>query len=101
MPYAICYHPQVTEDLRQLDKGVRNKVFKKIEQLANAPELGELLGNKAGLDLSGYRKLYVDNRRIRIVYRIEDEIISIMIMAVGKREDLEIYRIARQRIENE
>lgn len=101
MPYTIKYHPHVTDDLRQLDKGVRDKVFKKIEQLSNAPELGHLLGNKANLDLSNYRKLYVDNRRIRVVYRIEQEMICILILAVGKREDLEIYRIARQRLDDE
>ena len=101
MPYAIKYHPQVTEDFRRLDKGVRNKVFNKIAQLSDAPELGQPLGNKAGMDLSGYRKLYVDNRRIRVVYRVENEMVCILILAVGRREDLEIYRIARQRLDNQ
>ncbi len=100
MLYAIRYHPQVTDDLRRLDKGVRDKVFKKIAQLAHAPESGNLLGNKAGLDLSGYRKLYADNRRIRVVYRIEKETICVLILAVGKRENLEIYRLARERLDN-
>lgn len=101
MLYAIKYHPQVVDDLKLLDKGVRDKVLKKIKQLSNTPELGHLLGNKANLDLSNYRKLYIDNRRIRVIYRIEQEAICILILAVGKREDLEIYRIAKQRLEDE
>jgi len=99
MIYKIKYHPQVYSDLKSLDKGTRKKVLKKIEQLEEKPLLGKLLGNKAGLDLTGYRKLYVDKRRIRIVYGIEDELLSIMIIAVGKRENLEIYKLAYQRLE--
>lgn len=50
-----------------------------------------LLGNKAGLDLTGYRKLYVDKQRIRIVYRVDDDLLIVMIVAVEKRDDLQIY----------
>jgi mRNA interferase RelE/StbE len=98
MAYEIKYHPDVVEDIEGIDKGVRKKVFKKIEQLKERPLLGVPLGNRAGLDLSGYRKCYVDNRRIRIVYRIDDELIRIMVMAVGKREALEVYQIVQKRL---
>lgn len=70
MIYKIEYHPQVCNNLRLLDKNICNKVLKKIGQLAEKPYMGHLLGNKAGLDLTGYRKLYADNQRIRVVYHI-------------------------------
>lgn len=100
MTYAIKYHPEVIEDLQQLGGNVRKQVFKKIEQLAQNPQLGHSLGNKAGFDLTGYRKAYVDNRRIRIVYKIVDKQICIFIISVGKREGLEVYQTAQQRIKN-
>jgi mRNA interferase RelE/StbE len=46
-----------------------NKQFKKLQ---NSPQLGIDLGNKAGYNLSGCKKLYVDKKKIRIVYRIVD-----------------------------
>jgi mRNA interferase RelE/StbE len=99
MTYDIKYHPDVYSDLKSLDKSLRKKVLKKIGQLAEKPLLGHLLGNKAGIDLTGYRKLYVDKRRIRIVYSVEEELLCIMVVAVGRREDLKIYKLAGKRLE--
>ena len=96
--YLIKYHPAVTEDLQLLGETTRRQVFKKLQQLARGPQLGQPLGNQAGLDLTGYRKAYVDNRRVRIVYRISETEISILVIAVGKREDLEVYKLAYQRL---
>ncbi len=98
MIYKIKYHPQVCNDLRSLDKNICNKVLKKIGQLSEKPYMGHLLGNKAGLDLTGYRKLYADKQRIRVVYRVDEERLTVMILAVGKRDDLYIYKLARQRL---
>ncbi len=98
MNYTVRYHPDVYDDLKAMDKSVRKKVVKKIDQLAQKPEMGQLLGNKAGIKLSGYRKLYVDKKRIRIIYCVENEEFYVMVIAVGKRENLEIYQIARRRL---
>ncbi len=101
MRYRIKYHPQVCNDLRILDKSICDKVLKKIGQLAEKPYIGHLLGNKAGIDLSGYRKLYVDKQRIRIVYRIDEAMSVVMIVAIGKRDDLHIYKLAGQRLSSD
>lgn len=97
MLYEIKYHKNIVDDLKSLDKSVRDKVFKKLEQLKKNPNLGQPLGNKAGMDLTGFYKLYVDNRRVRIVYKPENTELCIFIIAIGQREDLEIYRTAWQR----
>ena len=97
MLYEIKYQPSIVDDLQVLDKSVRNKVFKKLDQLKENPNLGQPLGNKAGMDLTGFYKLYVDNRRIRIVYKPESAAFCIFIIAIGQCEDLEIYRTAWQR----
>ncbi|MEW6664069.1 MAG: hypothetical protein AB1512_02455 [Thermodesulfobacteriota bacterium] len=50
-----------------------------------------------GMDLTGYFKLYADGRRLRIVYIPEGEIIKII--AIGKREGMEVYKLAIKRIQ--
>lgn len=67
MIYKIKYHPFIIDDLRALDKSIRDKVIKKIDKLRSNPRLGQPLGHKAGMDLSNHYKLYVDNRRICII----------------------------------
>jgi hypothetical protein len=43
---------------------------KQIDKLAERPVIGEPLGHRLGLDLTGYRKLYFGKKSYRIVYEI-------------------------------
>jgi mRNA interferase RelE/StbE len=57
------------------------------------------LGNTHGYDLIGYRKMYADRKRIRIVYSIAEVLVLVKIIALGRRADVEVYRDADARIE--
>ena len=96
--YEIKFHPEALKEFCKLDGSVKILVKKQIEKLQKSPFLGEELGNKNGYDLSGYRKMYVNKKQIRIVYSIKDEILVINIIAIGKREDMEVYANASNRI---
>ena len=64
-------------DFRQLDGRQKLLVAKQLAKLAKDPRIGKHLGNKIGMDLTGYYKLYADGNRIRVVYTIEaDEIVG-------------------------
>ena len=55
--------------------------------------------NLDGLNLQGYRKTYLANATYRIVFKIEENKIKIVeIIAVGKREDKQVYKDAYSRI---
>jgi len=95
--YEIQYHPLVENDLKQLNNSVRIEVFKKIKKIGQSPQLGELLGHKNGMNLTGLRKMYVAKKQIRIVYEIIDNIILVKVLAIGKREDMQVYKQAEQR----
>lgn len=97
--YAIEFFPEVEDDLKQLDHRVRLLVFKQLKKLSQSPQLGDLLGNKVGMDLSGCRKMYVDHKRVRIVYRILEEVIIVEIIAIAQRDDMSVYCEASQRID--
>lgn len=96
--YAIEYHQSVEDDLNNLGHDTASSVLKKIKKLAENPFLGIELGNKANMDLTGFRKLYVDKKRVRIVYKIIAEKLQIFIVAAGKRDDMEVYKKASDRI---
>ena len=83
-------------DYNRLDGSVKKRVLKQLVKLEQNPKYGDPLGNKAGINLEGYFKLYADKRRIRIIYEKIDHIIKII--AIDKREDMEVYRIALKRI---
>jgi mRNA interferase RelE/StbE len=72
------------------------QVLKQLVKLELDPKYGNPLGNKAGINLEGYFKLYADKKRIRIIYKEMENIIRVI--AIDKREDLEVYQIALKRI---
>lgn len=100
MIYEIVFHPEAWEDLKKLDNSVKIKVLKQIKKLSLLPELGEKLGKKYGLNLTGFRKLYVNKKQIRIVYRVDENIIQVFIIGIGKHESSEIYIKSAERINN-
>lgn len=96
--YPIEFIEEAASDYKNLDGSVKKKIDKKLEELSKNPSLGEHLGNKFNVNLTGFYKIYVDNKNYRIVYRIlNDEIEIIEIWGIGKRDKEEIYRIIGKR----
>ena len=98
MEYEIKFHPVALQEFCELDGSIKKLVKKQLDKLKTSPLLGEELGNKNGYDLSGYRKMYACKKQIRIVYSVIENILIVKIIAIGKREDMEVYAIAAERV---
>jgi len=99
--YTIKNHPLVEKDLKELDHSIRLLVFKKLLKLKESPEIGLPLGNKNNLDLTGMYKIYVAKKKVRIVYEILNGELIIHVIAIGKRDEMEVYQKASKRRENQ
>ena len=97
MRYSVVLTVAAAEDFRRLDGSLKEPVAKQLRNLETAPRLGKHLRNRAGLDLTGYYKLYAAKKSIRIIYRIIDQKILVEAAAMGKREDLAVYLEALKR----
>ncbi len=89
--------PSAQKDFKKLDGREKLLVAKQLNKLTSAPFFGEDLGKRAGIDLTGYYKLYTDRKRLRIVYRCVGDELDIEIIAIGRREELEVYRKAKKK----
>lgn len=98
MSYKILFHPKAADELHQLEGSVKHLVLKQIAKLSQSPQLGEELGNRHGFNLAGCRKMYVDKKRVRIVYRVRHETVEVFIIAIGRRADMEVYGDAAGRV---
>ena len=96
--YSLKLHDKVYDDLKVLDKALIVKIFKKLKQIQQSPQIGENLGNKNGMNLSGFKKVYIDKKRVRIVFEVQDDILTIYTIAVGQRDDMEVYKKAFDRL---
>ena len=88
--------PEASLDFNSLDGSVRKAVLKQLVKLEHDPRYGDLLGNKAGINLEGYYKLYADKKKVRIVYTVEGQ--TVRVIAIDRREDMAVYQIALGRI---
>lgn len=71
------------------------------EQLKENPYLGEPLNDREDLDiyLEGCYKVYFFGTKYRYVYAInEDGEVVVLVIAIGKRSNLEVYHTANERL---
>ena len=99
MAYKIEFLPDAEKDFDALDGSVRKEVAKKIDSLAENPFLGKPLGNKFGIDLTGFYKLYVAKKKYRIVYHLIGKYVEVIeIIGIGKRDKEEVYQLVARRL---
>lgn len=98
MAYRVEFLPEAAREFDALDGSLKKLAAQQIDKLTERPELGEPLGKRMGIDLSGYRKMYFGKKGYRIVYEIQRQRLVILIIGIGKRERAEIYRAVAQRL---
>ena len=92
--YTVIILKEARKDILKLDRSVSIQVAKQLTALETNPYKGNLLRHP----LAGLRKLYVDKKKFRIVYRVIENIISIEVIAIAKRDKSTVYNIAKKRI---
>ena len=91
--YSVVFHEDVDNDLKLIGHSSTLLVLKKLQQIAKNPLIGQELENKANMNLAGYKKVYVDKKKIRIVYKIIDKNVFILIEHQSSVDIKMAYRI--------
>lgn len=95
--YDYKFYKEAEKDLDKLSNSVKILFSKKLTQIIKNPDIGKDLGNKINLKLTGLKKVYFDNKRYRIVYEVKEKEIIIHIIAIGKRDNMKVYKQASER----
>jgi len=82
------------EDFQDIDSGARKRILKAIQKklTLNPNHYGQSL--RGGLH--GYWKLRVDD--YRVVYRMEEGRLEVLVIQVGIRRDFEVYEAVLKRL---
>lgn len=104
MTVEVRPRPEISEDLRGLGSNdLRLEALRYIVALAKKPRLGQRLENLPHTgDLSDCRKLYFNEARHRIIYRLlpdDRRPTEVDVIAVGPREAEGVYVEAVRRLE--
>jgi mRNA interferase RelE/StbE len=95
--YELEFHAAALKEWQNLDNSVRLFLKKKLEKRLEDPHIdsARLHGN-----LQHCYKIKNDKTGHRLVYQVIDDQVIVFVISVDKRDDLEAYRLAAQRINN-
>ena len=97
--YQIRFTLTAVNLLREIsDKRIQKKLIEAVEDLQAEPEKK---GKALAAELEGYCSTRAVGQRYRIVYRIDDELTTVFIVALGIRKagaNDDIYEIAKKLI---
>ncbi|MBK6867805.1 MAG: type II toxin-antitoxin system RelE/ParE family toxin [Burkholderiales bacterium] len=96
MSYSLRFKESALKEWHRLSQPVRQQFKKKLAERLEQPRVPSAA-------LHGVRDLYKIKLRaagFRLVYQVDDDIVTVTVIAVGKRERNEVYAAARQRLRN-
>ena len=91
--FDLEFLPSARKEWDKLDKSVRNQFAKKIAERLVAPRI-------ASARLSGMADCYKIKLRAagyRLAYRVEDQRVTVVVIAVGRRDRNAVYKAAAKR----
>ena len=100
MTWRVLITPAALEMLKGItDRRIRRQVAQAVSGLSEDPEKK---GKPLMGDLAGYRSLRTAGQRYRVIYKIEEKEVIVIVVAVGRRKEgdrKDIYSLARKLFE--
>jgi mRNA interferase RelE/StbE len=96
MSYNLEFKESALKEWQKLDGAIREQFKKKLAERLVRPRV-------ASAKLSGMPDCYkikLNNAGYRLVYQVDDKHIVVIVVAVGKRENLAVYRSAGDRLKD-
>jgi mRNA interferase RelE/StbE len=97
MSYDLQFLPSALKEWQKLGSTIRDQFKKKLADRLSEPRIS----GAALHGLAHHFKIKLRSSGYRLVYRVEDQTVTVTVVAVGKRERSEVYRAAAGRVGKE
>ncbi len=94
MTYEIEFKDSAQKEWDKLDNSIQIQFKKKLEKIVINPHVPK---NKLS-NMSNCYKIKLRDAGYRLVYEVEDKIVTIFVVSIGKRDKQEAYKNAEKRI---
>lgn len=93
MSYELAFLPVALTEWKKLDSSVREIFKKKLAERLEQPHVpsAKLHGSKDRY------KIKLKDAGYRLVYEVQDHIVTVLVVAIGKRERDAVYKAAAKR----
>jgi len=93
--YDLQFLPSALKEWRALDATIQQQFKARLQARLHHPHVAASRLRA----MPGCYKIKLASAGYRLVYRVEDATVTVLVLAVGKRENLAAYRSARRRIQ--
>ena len=93
MTYKLRFHELALAEWRKLDGSVREPLKKKIAERLQCPRVP----SAALSSMADCYKIKLRGVGYRLVYRVDEEVMFVTVLAVGRRDRSQVYEAARAR----
>lgn len=93
MTYDLEFHPAALKEWKDLGETIKEQFKKKLKQRLDNPKVPK---DK----LSGFESVYkikLKTAGYRLAYEVKDDIIVVLVLAIGKRENNKVYNLLHSR----
>jgi len=81
--YKVELSDRAAQDIREIaNPSIRKQLMDKLTMLATHPDLGKRLGG----ELQGLYSLRASRSRYRIIYKVEDDTVQVLVVRIGIRK---------------
>jgi mRNA interferase RelE/StbE len=94
MSYKLDFYDQAFKEWKKLDQSVREQFKQKLTERLEAPRVASAKLR----DSKDRYKIKLRGLGYRLVYEVHDNVVLVLVVAVGKRDRNEVYLKAAQRI---
>jgi len=96
MTYNLEFEENALREFKKLGSTIKEQFKKKLAAVLINPHIP---ANKLG-SMPGCYKIKLKSCGYRLVYKVIDREVVVFVLAVGKRERSEVYKLAKSRSEN-
>ncbi len=93
MTYSLQFLPSALKEWEALGSTIRSQFKKKLAERLETPRVPK--DSLSGL--KDHYKIKLRQAGYRLVYRVDDKVVTVTVVAVGKRERSAVYETAKRR----
>ncbi|KAB3085048.1 type II toxin-antitoxin system RelE/ParE family toxin [Escherichia coli] len=94
MTYAVKFRDDALKEWLKLDKSVQQQFAKKLKKCSENPHIPSTKPR----ELKDCYKIKLRASGFRLIYQVIDDMLIIVVVAVGKRERSNVYNLASERM---
>lgn len=94
MSYRLRFHEQAWAEWQKLDGSIKSPLKKKLLERLQTPRVPSAALN----GMHDCYKIKLLAQGYRLVYRVEDDVVFVTVIAVGKRDKSAVYTAAQNRL---